>query len=187
MRRLLNKPWFAAALAVGAVSICVHSLLDAGRRPARVAEALAQLSEVASDEDEADGFGFRDAEDNSLKAVLAAVIVPERPFDPFGPREETSAAATEFETGSETAPLPAETIRLAAIWMQESMKLALINGRICEAGTMIGSLKLETVDVDGVWISNRDGRAFLPLGATASYALPEGSRAGMTAVAHHEG
>ncbi|HVW20437.1 MAG TPA: hypothetical protein VHC86_04415 [Opitutaceae bacterium] len=145
MRNLLNKPWFVGLLCLAGCALAGRSLLAGRTEPAGPAAAPpgADPAEAAV------------AGPPSIDAALQALPArtPER--DPFA--------------GEARAPAgPAETLRLSAVWTQGGSTLALVNGRIVQAGDPVGSARVDSASDEGVWIVRGRLREFLALGQAVS-------------------
>jgi hypothetical protein len=164
MKKLLNNPWFVGALALAAVAFVARTLI-----PARAGVPVAEIvdsGEMASSEvvtPSAGGAG-------DIQDALKEISVTPNARDPFSPRAKAAAVQTIVEK----TPLPdiVETIRLTALWTQDGATYALINDRIQCVGDKVGSLTVEKVTQDGVWVTHWKGRDFLGLGASFTLTTP---------------
>jgi hypothetical protein len=160
MRKLLNKPWFAALLAVAAVALVVTQFLPNGHK--------FRIGALGSAGDTTDGTASTDGEPHvSAWAMVQKIQVPVNLRDPFA----TKTKAVEIV---EKAPEPdvVDTVHLSALWMQDGHTLALINDHICETGDQIGRLKVESATQDGIWLSHWKGRDFVKLGGDFTLNTP---------------
>ncbi len=161
MKKLLNKPWFVAALAAIALLLVGRSALPW----LRVAQGAG--ADVVADAGP-DGAAPGTARP-SIEAALQAVPLQSPARDPFAvPAREAAGAA------AEAVPDAVETVTLAALWTQQGATLVLINGRIFQAGDAIGRLRIESASQDGVWVRHWKGRDFIALGRTFTLATPAG-------------
>jgi hypothetical protein len=162
MRKLLNKPWFVAALAVTAVGLCAYESLGspkAAKRPARIDPGVVSGGAALPEPDATAPTA------SSLAAIEALEVASSR--DPFAPRPVPNApAAAETATGS------LETLRLGAVWLQGGEALAAINSRIFRSGETIGAATVESVTREGAWLVLPSGRKFLPVGAELTHKVP---------------
>ena len=166
MRKLLNKPWFVALLAVAAVGFVAHSLMSQSGRDGAVASPEV-FEEVAPETDPlvSESSGQRAIPDALRELVLQAVS-----RDPFAPRAKPEAAPQVSEKPAEPDSL--ETVKLSALWTQGGETYLLINDRIMTAGESIGRLTLDAVTADGVWLTHWKGRDFLSIGASFTLVTP---------------
>jgi len=162
MKKLLNKPWFVAALAAIALFLVGHSVW-----PWLHASTPAGDEAAAPEPDAATAPEARP----SIEAVLQSISIQGTLRDPFAPRR---AVANETAAAEPAAALPdlVETVTLAALWTQHGETLALINGQILQAGDAIGRLRIESASDDGVWVRHWKGRDFIALGATFRLVTP---------------
>ena len=159
MRKLLNKPWFAAVLALSAIAL-VASVVFSGRQssdagvfaPAEVAVASETPVDTAAKPPTA--------------AALKALPIPPVLHDPFTVRIK----AVEVHKVSE--PDAVDTVHLSAIWTQDGQTLVLINDKIYQGGDEIGRFKIESATPDGVWITHWKGRDFLSIGGNFTLNTP---------------
>ena len=153
MKKLLNNPWFSGLLVLAAIAFVAQSLLPSNARP-RVA---AGSDVVSSDETAAS------APAASIHDALAALQVPASMRNPYAPRTAPGSAveAVAPKKPDETS----STFLLSAVWRQDALTLALINGSIQSAGSHFGPLHIESIQPDGVWVTHHKGRTFLSLGA----------------------
>jgi hypothetical protein len=151
MRKLLNKPWFAAVLAVAAIVAVATAFFPGGGK--------FKIAGLGSSADVADTGVAADGEHASVWALVQKIQVPANLRDPFA----IKAKPVEMV---EQAPEPdvVDTVHLSALWMQDGRTLALINDHIYEDGDKIGHLKMESATQDGVWLSHWKGRDFIKLG-----------------------
>jgi len=153
MRRLLNKPWFVAILAIAAIGLVCMQTLDLGGTRSVVP------IEESYEEEMADGTLEQPA-DAALFALLSTYTPSESLRDPFAVRAKPSADRVVVEV----APPPKEAFRLSAVWVQGGSTLAVLNGRICSPGETLGQLTLESVNPTGVWVLHAHGRDFVSVG-----------------------
>lgn len=160
MKKLLNKPWFVAVLALGAVAFVGNAVFEATRKPAYGVGVPASAETAAAVEGEtvAEGQTVRLPVNDALKAL----VIPKAALrDPFAPRpREEVASAVEIPV----VPDVVETVHLSALWTQGGATYTLINDRICGVGDKIGRLQIESATQEGVWVSHWKGRDFITLG-----------------------
>jgi hypothetical protein len=160
MRKLLNKPWFVAVLALAALVAVATAFLPGGGKFKIRGLGLSTDSTETSP-----------SNDGELKmsawAMVQKIQIPVNLRDPF-------AVKTKAVEIVEKAPEPdvVDTVHLSALWMQDGQTLALINDHICETGDQIGHLKFESATQDGVWISHWKGRDFLKIGGDFTLSTP---------------
>jgi hypothetical protein len=160
MRKLLNKPWFAALLALVAVVAVGMALFPEGMK--------SKIRGLASSSDSSDASASAGGEAPvSAWAMVQKIQVPVNLRDPFAVKTKAAEIA-------EKAPEPdvVDTVHLSALWMQGGQTLALINDHICETGDRIGHLKFESATQDGVWISHWKGHDFLKVGGDFTLTTP---------------
>lgn len=179
MRKLLNKPWFVALLAFGAVLFVGQSLLDK-RSPSRrgSADSVASTETVDQPDDEADAAPA----EGTLAGALKHLVVPDQVPDPFAPRRARTAA--EAPETKEQGTFETESLHLSAIWVQDGEVLLFINDRICRPGETLGRITLASVESGGVWLTHWKGRDFLPLGQAFTLVTPAAPTAAPTNATH---
>lgn len=167
MKKLLNKPWFVAVLALAALAFVGNAVFQGTRQPAYGSGAPAGSSASAEGEVAAEGETARLPVRDALKALVIPKTVSR---DPFAPRakEETATAAAE----KPAVPDLVDTMHLSALWTQSGATYTLINDRICQVGDKIGRLKIESATQEGVWISHWKGRDFVSLGGDFTLKTP---------------
>lgn len=173
MRKLLNQPWFVALLAIAAVVFCGLSLRDqlgGGARPRHAMTTTTPAPEEVEIAPEAPVAMAPTA--TTITATLAALSLPEKLPDPFR-RRDANLVAGDPESG-EAPRLPdlTESIRLTAVWQQHGVDLAVVNERIMGPGEQIGRLTIDTIAVDGIWVSHWKGRDFVEFGAEFTLVTP---------------
>lgn len=177
MRKLLNKPWVVALLALAAVALVAQSLVDRPQRPRRV------VAEVV-DETVEDPSASPSAPAGSLVEALASLSLPDQLPDPFAPRHlRTAEVVAEVR---DTGPDVTETVRLTAIWEQDGATFILLNGRICRTGDSVGRITVASIGRDGVWLTHWKGRDFVRLGQDFTLITPAAAAA-KPKTATHEG
>lgn len=166
MRKLLNKPWFVAILAVSAVAFVGHSLM-----PQNIAQSpitATASSPVESGESEDPSIVAEAAPSNGKDDLSSPNLFPFK-RDPFTPSVRIAAQRA---IAQEVRPDIIETAHLSAIWSQNGSIFVLINGQIHQPGDEIGRLKIESASLDGVWVSHWKGRDHLNLGAQFTLNTP---------------
>lgn len=170
MRKLLNKPWFVALLALAAVAFVWNALRPktlVGTAVAAASPTTAAPEPVAEDSSAAASVS---SPGNSIEEALKAVASTVKARDPFAVRVKASAPES---TAEETkAPDLVDTVRLSAIWTQEGRTYLLINGQIHEVGDELSRVRIESATTDGVWLAHWKGRDFLALGADFTLVTP---------------
>ena len=160
MRKLLNKPWFAAVLALAAIVAVATAFLPGGRK--------FKIGGLGLSADSADANASTNGELHmSVWSMVQKIQVPVNLRDPF-------AIKTKAVEIVEKAPAPdaVDTVHLSAIWTQDGRTLALINDHIYEDGDEIGRLKMESATRDGIWLSHWKGRNFVRLGSDFTLNTP---------------
>jgi hypothetical protein len=177
MRKLLNKPWVVALLALVAVAIVAQSLLDRPQRRPRRAVPETPAEESSDPVAAAGGAG-------SLAEALSSLSLPDQVPDPFAPRRlRVAEVAAEIR---ENGPDLTETVHLSAIWEQDGAAYILLNGRICGPGDAVGRITIISIERDGVWLTHWKGRDFLRLGQDFTLVTPAAAAA-KPKTATHEG
>jgi hypothetical protein len=178
MRKLLNKPWVVALLALAAIALVAQSVLDRPQPRAQrpVTAVVEELPEDAA--------GLPPAASGSLAEALASLSFPDQLPDPFAPRRQRAAEAVveARESGLDVT----ETVRLSAIWEQDGSAFVLLNGRICRSGDSVGRITLVSIERDGVWLAHWKGRDFVRLGQDFTLVTPAAAAA-KPRTATHEG
>lgn len=180
MKKLLNKPWFVAVLAIAAVALIAQTLLDQGpaRPRASAVDSAGEMDEYVEEDATVEPVA------RSLAEVVKALPIPDSIPDPFSPR---GVRRTAVEDGpKETVPDETETVHLSAIWEQDGSAYILINGRICRPGDAIGRITIQSVEREGVWLAHWKGRSFLTLGNDFTLVTPASPAANPRTV-NHEG
>jgi hypothetical protein len=171
MRKLLNKPWFVAVVAIIALLLLGNALRtslagDGYRFPGAAALTAGSASGAMGDAGEAEA-----PVKLTAREILRALSVPASVRDPFTPRQK-------HDLEPEMAPEPdqIDRVRLSAIWTQNNLTLVLINERICQPGDEIGRIKIDVAGQDGVWVTHWRGRDFITLGEEFVLNTPAGHR-----------
>lgn len=175
MRKLLNKPWFVAMLALAAVVFVAKSLHDQRRAHAWASSAGEPFESTAEDFAE-DTVDVEPASSATLVDALKSLSLADRlpnPFEPRRPRAEDNG-----ET-QERLPDFTESVRLTALWQQEEERLAHVNGRIVRAGETLGRITLESFEREGIWLTHWKGRDFLRLGQEFTLITPAAKAANL--------
>jgi hypothetical protein len=168
MKKLLNKPWFAAVLALAALTFVGNAVYQGTRKPAYGSGAPASATTAAAEgEATAEGETVRLPVRDALKALVLPKTVLRDPFAPRA-REEVAIASAE----KATVPDLVDTVHLSALWTQSGATYTLINDRICQAGDKIGRMKIESATQEGVWVSHWKGRDFISLGGDFTLKTP---------------
>jgi hypothetical protein len=161
MRKLLNKPWFVALLALAAVGFVVYSLMPYFSSPS---QAAALPPEPAAPEPEA----TTPADETPVLADIAKLIPQAKVNrDPFVVKKTGAAdsAAGQAETAQASAePDIIETFRLSALWTQNGKTLIYLNDQVHSVGDAIGRIKIESASAKGVWLSHSRGNEFVEVG-----------------------
>lgn len=154
MRKLLNSPLIVAALCGLAVALLAASLWDSGHpSPYRsladdISLPLAQSASASSIDSEA----------------IAALAQSDLPRNPFARYEQAVAlAAATVEEGMQ------RTIRVMAIWVQESVRYASLDGHIVKEGQPYLNTVVERIDSQGVWLVLGGERRLVRPGESWSY------------------
>ncbi len=158
MRKLLNKPWFVASLALAALAFVGQSFLP--KRFAAGTSGVAALNPAAADPTVA-GRPVADAAVAQPGDELAALTGASVQRDPFAPSAKSAAVLAAVEKAK---PDLLDTVHLSAIWSQDGMTYVLLNGRIQQPGDEIGRLRIESASSDGVWLAHWKGRDHLDIG-----------------------
>lgn len=161
MKKLLNKPWFVAVLALSALAFVGNAIYEGTKKPdyGSGASVAAESSGPAEGEVAAEGEVVR----LPLRDALRALVIPKSALrDPFAqrPREEVAIASAE----KPGVPDLVDSVHLSALWTQSGATYTLINDRICQVGDKVGRMKIESATQEGVWVSHWRGRDFISLG-----------------------
>ena len=165
MRKLLNKPWFVAALALIACAVVWNTVRSRPAASIALAREEAPTPSVETPEIVASAPVNAASMDEVLKGLNVGLI----PHDPFAARSRETASTMLVEP---SVPDFVDTVKLSAIWMQEGRAYVLINGQIHQVGDEISRLKIESVSQDGVWLAHWKGRDFVALGADFTLVTP---------------
>lgn len=177
MKKLLNKPWFAAVLALAAVLLVGNSLLTGGK--GSTGKGGASNFAANSTSLETEGATEEVSRVPAGDALKALVIRPSALRDPFAQPTREEVVVTAEKT---SLPDLVDTVHLSALWTQSGATFTLINDRICQAGDEIGRLKIESATQEGVWITHWKGRDFLALGGDFTLKTPA-NKSGASAAA----
>ena len=85
--------------------------------------------------------------------------------DPFAPRARAIGLAPQGAG-------PRETFHVSALWTENGVTLALINGKILGAGDVLGLITIESASADGLWVVHGPDRDFLVVGQTLVVGAP---------------
>ena len=168
MKKLLNKPWFVAVLALGAIAFVGNTVWQ-GVKGSSGGAASGMAASAAVPEPEATA-GEVAARLPVADALQALVIPKAASRDPFAHHAHAEAAAV--AEAKPKAPDAVDTLHLSALWTQGGETFTLINDRICQAGDEIGRLKIESATQEGVWITHWKGRDFISLGGDFTLKTP---------------
>ncbi|HEU5078638.1 MAG TPA: hypothetical protein VFT72_05465 [Opitutaceae bacterium] len=160
MRKLLNKPWFVAALALGAVGLVAHSIMS--QMPgSRVQIVTPESDGTIADPAAGDVAAGSAGNPESFRAVLKEISSLSTARNPFLARAKPALAA------ADKAQQPDETdsVNVGAVWIQAGIAYVLANGHIHRAGDQLGRLTIEAVTHDGIWLTHWKGRDFVNVGS----------------------
>lgn len=159
MRKLLNKPWFVAVVAIAALALVVNVVFIPGSNL-----GLSGFNSAAAPAAAEDPAG--EAVHGNAWSEVGKISTPGPLRDPFAIKVKAEVA--------EKAPEPdlVDSVHLSAIWTQDGHTLVVINDRICEGGDEIGHLKIESATQDGVWLSHWKGRNFVAIGGNFTLNTP---------------
>lgn len=178
MRKLLNKPWFVALLALGAVVFVGQALLEQRRPPRGRATSASAYAEPGDESDEG-----RAAGPATLREALQALPLPAQIPDPFGMQRRGDSPGGAAKPAE---PDLVETFRLSATWKQDDLVLLLLNGRVCRVGDTVGNVTIESASFGGVWLGHWKGRDFLRVGGDFTLVTPAAQKPAAI-LAIHEG
>lgn len=186
MRKLLNKPWFVAIMAVAAIAFVANAVMNQSRKPQYTAyDGTYDDSEYADDYDESGDTSLNKNSDiSSIREALAVLVAgrEESPPDPFDDEKAKLIAMGD----SNEPPQEQMAILLSAIWSQGSQTLALVNGQIVTTGDSVGDLTIESTTIDGIWVTHPNGRDFVPIGQEFTWIVPLQSRGSNPTLAFYE-
>jgi hypothetical protein len=159
MRKLLNSPWFVAALVLAAlISVGWSYLL----KPHDAVQAQPG-AEVAAGDLSANGDDGAPPPRQSVAEALRALVIPPGGRDPFAVIARAEAPG-QNETGTPAVVEVVEHIRLSASWVQSGAVLLLFDGRVCQPGDTLSHCTIETADIDGAWVRHPSGLTHLSVG-----------------------
>ncbi len=161
MRKLLNKPWFVAVVAVVALAFVARATFSGGTRFGLGGTAAAAPAGADSEQTP------EEASRANLFEVVRNLQLPAPIKDPFAIHIKVDPAADKVEV-----PDAVESVHLSAIWSQGGKTLVLINDRIFQKGDEIGRLKIESANEDGVWLTHWKGRDFVRVGGNFTLNTP---------------
>lgn len=171
MRKLLNKPWFVALLAIAALAAVWTSLAPYFGSP----PAAPVVAEEPTDSSQ-NPAPAATSEDNSTPATASPIrqIAPAKVSrDPFA--VAVSAQPKPDNTATEAAPAEpdiVETVRLGALWTQNGQTLVYLNDHVYRAGDSIGRMRIDSATVQGIWLSHPQGKDFLEVGKQFVLRIP---------------
>lgn len=158
MRKLLNKPWFVVALAVGAAGLVAHSIISQMPPSSR---SVAPAENDPSADASSDGTVAGTSGESSTRAVLKEISAASTARNPFLARSKPVATSVE----KAQQPDETESLSVGAVWIQAGIAYVLANGQIHRPGDQLGRIKIESVTRDGVWLAHWKGRDFVSVGA----------------------
>lgn len=168
MRKLLNKPWFVAVLALAAIGAVWYSLApyigSPAPAPAPIAEPEPEPQAEAAAEPESPSAAI-----DALKQILQTKVAR----DPFAVASTApSAQAAAAVEAAPPEPDIEETVRLGALWTQHGATLIFMNDRVHQVGDTIGRITLSKADATGVWLTHPHGETFLEVGKSFVLRIP---------------
>ncbi|RKX35564.1 MAG: hypothetical protein DRP71_03255 [Verrucomicrobia bacterium] len=174
MKKLLNKPWFVATMALIAIAFVANAVMEQ-RKPLRTA--------THDDPYEDNGYydEFDDTSDqpepsdpSSIRQVLESLVPTSEdlPSDPF----DNDSAEIIAMTGSGEPEQEEIAIHLSAIWAQGDQTLVLVNNHVYTAGDTVGDLTIESTTIDGIWVTHPNGQDFVAIGKRFTWVIPAQSR-----------
>ena len=155
MRKLLNRPWFVALLALAALVFVGQAVFSGLKNSAPTNSAVEPPPESTPADPEATA-------PLSVAEALKALAIPATVRDPFALPARSEEAVPDLP--ATTVLEVVDRLRLSAIWVQGSTVFLLLNGQICQPGDTIARFAVETADVTGAWIRHASGRSFLAVG-----------------------
>ena len=163
MRKLLNKPWFVAVMAVAALVFVARSVFSGGTR-----FGLGGTAETAVAGSEGEQSPEEASRANPF-AVVRNLQLPAPMKDPFAIRIKEDPTIEKV-----AAPDAVDSVHLSAVWTQGEQTLVVINDRVCQNGDEIGRIKIDAVTRDGVWLAHWKGRDFVRVGGSFTLNTPAG-------------
>lgn len=176
MKKLLNKPWFVATMAVIAIAFVANAVMEQ-RKPLPYA-AQDDLYEDNGDYDEyddtSDGPESEPSDPSSIRQVLEALVPASEdlPSDPFDDDSAEIIALTE----SGEPEREEMAIHLSAIWAQGDQTLVLLNNHVYTAGDTVGDLTIKSTTIDGIWVTHPNGQDFVAIGKHFTWVIPAQAR-----------
>jgi hypothetical protein len=155
MRKLLNRPWFVALLALAALFVVSRAVFSG----AKVRGTAGPDPEPTTDSAPADA---ETAPRLSVLEALKALGIPATVRDPFALPPKPAEVVADLP--GNTVVEVVDKLRLSAVWVQGTAVFLLLNGQICQPGDTVERFTVESADVDGVWVRHASGRSFLAVG-----------------------
>lgn len=176
MKKLLNKPWFVAVMAVIAIAFAANAVMEQRKGPRYAAydDSYEDSGYYEEYEDTSDQPESEPSDPSSIRRALEALVttskdLPSNPFD--NDSAEIIAMIESSEPESEEM-----AIHLSAIWAQGDQVLVLINNHIHTAGDRVGDLTIDATTINGIWVTHPNGRDFISIGKTFTWIIPAQSR-----------
>lgn len=177
MKKLLNKPWFVALLAIAAIGAVWHTLAPYFSTPKPAAPIVADPAPstgAPAGVEEPTASSVTDENGIPLIADLLKQVLPTKVArDPFA--ISVTTPSSQIQQQGESAPAEpdiVETVRLNALWTQNGGTLAFVNNEVHRAGDVIGRLKIESMGPRGIWLSHAKGQVFLEVGKSFALRTP---------------
>jgi len=174
MRKLLNKPWFVAVMALIAIALVASSVMRPDKDSRHVADnpddvygSFTYTDQYDEPSDELEPCG---TDISAVRRALAAMVTTDEeiPSDPF----DDDSAELVAEAGSGDSSPTRMDVYLSAIWAQGDQTFVLVNNLICVAGDTLGDLTIESTSIEGIWVAYPDGHDFIPLGRKFTWMIP---------------
>lgn len=166
MRKLLNKPWFVALLAIAAVVFVVTSLPS---RHSFAPSADQNNQEVPADQTGGEAEATASpGKGPSIRNALKELSSTTGLRDPFVSRNAVTAAPTE----TVVEPDLTDRVAVSAVWIQDGTTYVLINNQVHRVGDRLGRFTLESANRDGVWVRHWKGRDFVAVGGDFTLTTP---------------
>lgn len=168
MRKLLNKPWFVALLAIAAIAAVWSSLAPAVKTPRPATNVPAEPEPASAATEPTTNSEAQSAPSpDTLKQLPPAK--PTR--DPFAVSKPAQSAKPADERVSDEPDL-IDTVHLTALWTQDGATLIYLNDHIQHVGDTIGRLTIDSATPQGIWLSHAKGKTFLETGKTFTLKTP---------------
>jgi len=182
MKNLLNNPWVVGALCIAAAITVYLRLFDSKSSspapPPPVAPPVVAAAPVEPPPvPPTAGVAPIDTAPTQLPIVGTWIDrIVRDPFRLHGEDERDSSTAPLqgipqpgfSEDANQPGVRTAQTLRLQAIYLNGSNRIAVINSTFVKVGDAIGEFRVSQIDSDGVWLQSPTDKHWVPFGQVAT-------------------